>query len=307
MHADELAVDAGLVRRLLWTQFPAIAELELTPVEPWGTDNAIWRLGEDLVVRLPRIGWASGQPDLDASVLPRVAGVVPVPVPEPLAVGAPGAGYPHRWSIHRWVEGHAADLSTIPDPVTFAMELAEVVRALAALDPSGAPAAINRARPLRQYHESALSAIQGAARLIDADAARAVWEAAANAPAHEGPPVWVHGDLDGNCLVSGGHLSGLVDWGCCCAGDPAVDIAVVWSELFTLRSRAAFLDALDVDAATVLRSRGAAVQQACAALPYYLNTYPEMVRRSWHKLHALGIPARRFSGTRRRRLGPAGR
>lgn len=289
MHAEELDVDGDIVRELLRSQFPAIAELPLVPVEPWGTDNAIWRLGEDLVVRLPRIGWASGQPDHDAEVLPRVAPVLPVAVPEPVAVGEPGDRFPHRWAIHRWLPGHAADLSV--DPVALALELADVVRALGTLDTSGAPAAINRARPLQQYHEAALAAIEGAAHLIDADAARAVWRAAVEAPPHRGPEAWVHGDLEGNCLVSGGRLSGIVDWGCACAGDPAVDVQVVWSPLFTPESRTEFLHALNVDEATVLRSRGAAVQQACAALPYYLDTYPDIVRRSWHKLDALGIAA----------------
>jgi aminoglycoside phosphotransferase (APT) family kinase protein len=292
MHADEIEIDADLVRQLLRSQFPALAELNLVAVEPWGTDNAIWRLGESLVVRLPRIEWAAEQPDHDSAVLTAIAAALPTAVPEPVAVGTPGAGYPHRWSIHTWVPGRPADVSAADDPVAFALDLAEVVRGLAGLDPGPAPPASNRARPLAEYHESALEAIESASHLIDAAAARAVWQAALGAPPHDGPPVWVHGDLEGNCLVSEGRLSGIVDWGSACAGDPAVDVQVVWSPLFTPGSRDAFLDALAVDEATVLRSRGAAVQQACAALPYYLDTYPEIVRRSWHKLDALGIPRR---------------
>lgn len=292
MHADEIAVDADLVRGLLRSQFPSIAELAIVPVEPWGTDNAIWRLGEQLVVRLPRIGWAAGQPEHDASVLHRIAPFMPVAVPEPVAVGEPGAGFPYRWSVHRWVPGDAADPGNVADQVRFALDLAGVLRALRDLDPRGAPVASGRARPLRDYEGAALRAIEGAAALIDADAARAVWEQAAAAPPHPGPAVWVHGDLEGNCLVSGGRLSGIVDWGSACAGDPAVDVQVIWSPLFTAESRAAFLEALGVDAATVLRSRGAAVEQACAALPYYLDTYPEIVERSWHKLTELGIARR---------------
>ena len=100
----------------------------------------------------------------------------------------------------------------------------------------------------------------------------------------------MYGDLEGNCLVTSGHLCGLVDWGSACAGDPAVDLQVVWSPLFTVASRSMFLDALDVDEATVTRSRGAAIHQACSALPYYLDTYPLIVERSLHKLAALGVP-----------------
>jgi aminoglycoside phosphotransferase (APT) family kinase protein len=116
-----------------------------------------------------------------------------------------------------------------------------------------------------------------------------VWEEALAAAPHVGPAVWVHGDLEGNCLVRDGRLCGLVDWGSACGGDPAVDVQVVWSPLFTEESRTAFLDALQVDEATRLRSRGAAINQACAALPYYLHTYPLIVERSWHKLASLGV------------------
>ena len=105
----------------------------------------------------------------------------------------------------------------------------------------------------------------------------------------DGLAVWVQGDLEGNCLLRDGRLCGVVDWGSACAGDPAVDVQVVWSPLFTETSRMAFLEELDVDEATLARSRGAAVQQACAALPYYLDTYPLIVERSWHKLETLGV------------------
>ena len=106
--------------------------------------------------------------------------------------------------------------------------------------------------------------------------------------------MWVQGDLEGNCLVGDdGRLCGIVDWNSACVGDPAVDVQVVWSPLFTDASRRTFLDALDVDDATLIRrSKGAAINQACAALPYYLDTYPLIVERSWHKLAALGVGPR---------------
>jgi len=106
---------------------------------------------------------------------------------------------------------------------------------------------------------------------------------------HPGPAVWVHGDLEFNCLLTDGRLSGVVDWGSACAGDPAVDVQAAWSPLFTDRARAAFVEALEVDDATLARSKGAAINQACAALPYYLDTYPLIVERSWRKLATLGV------------------
>lgn len=293
MHDDEVEVDEVLVRRLLKAQLPALAERPLRVVEPWGTDHAIWRLGDDLVVRLPRIHWAVGQVDLETTWLPRLAPHLPVAVPEPVAVGSLGEGYPYRWAVHRWLPGVAAAPELIRDPVAFATELARAVDALWAVPAAGAPPARNRARPLVEYDQDTRRAIDGARDLTDAAAALAVWEASLAAAPHAGPPVWVHGDLEGNCLVTGGRLSGLVDWGSACAGDPAVDVQVVWSPLFTERSRRTFLDVLAIDDATLARSRGAAVHQACAALPYYLDSYPLIVERSRHKLAELGVGPRR--------------
>jgi aminoglycoside phosphotransferase (APT) family kinase protein len=291
MHAEEVHVDEALVRQLLVQQMRQLADLPLAIVEPWGTDNAIWRLGADLVVRFPRIHWAAGQIARETTWLPRLAPYVPVEVPEPVAVGEPGCGYPYRWAVHRWIPGEGAALDRLDDPVRFAVDLADAILKLQTAPTNGAPAASNRARALHEYDESTRGAIERASHLIDAAAALAVWEEALSAPPYEGPSVWVQGDLEGNCLVRAGRLCGIVDWGSACIGDPAVDVQVIWSPLFDDVSRAAFLDALGVDAATLARSRGAAIDQACAALPYYLNSYPLIVERSWHKLASLGVPA----------------
>jgi aminoglycoside phosphotransferase (APT) family kinase protein len=291
MHRDEVHIDDALVRRLLARQMPAFADMPLDLVEPWGTDNAIWRLGPELVVRLPRIEWAAGQVDHEAHWLPRLATELAVAIPEPVAVGEPDDGYPYRWAVHRWIAGEGASLERMGDPIAFALDLANVVRNLQSVPTADAPPATNRARPLAEYDESARAVIERAGDLIDAAAALAVWEEALAADAHAGPPVWVQGDLEGNCLLRDGRLCGIVDWGSACAGDPAVDVQVVWSPLFTDDSRRAFLDALHVDDATIARSRGAGIQQACAALPYYLRTYPLIVERSWHKLALLGVRA----------------
>lgn len=291
MHDDEVEVDDALVGRLLAAQFPDLAGLPLAVVEPWGTDNGVWRLGQDLVVRLPRIAWAEGQVARDARWLPELAPHLPIAVPEPIAVGEPALGYPFRWAVHRWIPGDLAAPATIGDPLGFARDLAVVVARLRHAPTDGAPRARNRARPLREYDDATRAAIASASHLIDAAVATEIWDDALAAEPYDGPPVWVHGDLEGNCIVRDGHLSGLVDWGSACAGDPAVDVQVVWSPLFTAESRGVFLDALAVDDATLARSRGAAINQACAALPYYLDTYPLIVERSWHKLAALGVPA----------------
>lgn len=289
MHPDEVEIGEKLVRRLVMSQMPGLADRSLTPVEPWGTDNAVYRLGDDLVLRLPRIHWAASQAEHEALWLPRLARHLPVPIPAPVAIGEPAFGYPYRWAIHRWLPGRPATPEGIDDPIAFAADLAEFVRALQEIPTDGAPPATNRARPIAEYDEETRRVIDAARHLIDAPAALEVWEEALAAPVYDRAPVWVQGDLEGNCITQDGRLAGVVDWGAACAGDPAVDVQVVWSPLFTDDSRRVFLETLGVDDATVSRSRGAAVHQACGALPYYLDTYPEIVERSWHKLAALGV------------------
>ncbi len=289
MHDDEVDITDQLVRALLREQMPDLADRPLRIVEPWGTDNAIWRLGPDLVVRLPRVEGAAGQIDREAQWLPRLAPSLSLAIPEPLRVGEPGLGYPYRWAVHRWLPGEGAAPERIDDAEAFALSLARFIRELQAVPADAAPVARHRARPLAEYDAQTRQAIEDSRHLIDAEAATAVWEEALAASPHEGVPVWVHADLEGNCIIENGELSGVLDWGAMCVGDPAVDVQVVWSPLFTPASRHLFLDALEVDEATLARSRGAAVHQACSALPYYLDTYPLIVERSWHKLAMLGV------------------
>ena len=171
MHDQEVEVDDALVCRLLATQMPQFADLPLRIVEPWGTDNAIWRVGDDFVVRLPRIFWAAGQSEREAMWLPRLSPYVPVAVPEPVAVGEPGDGYPFPWAVHRWIPGEGAALDRVDDPFRLARDLAEVIRKLRTAPTDGAPPARNRARALQEYDESTRRAIEGASDLIDAAAA----------------------------------------------------------------------------------------------------------------------------------------
>src|SRR5580704_5545278 len=105
MHEGEIEMDDELVRSLLASQMPSLAHLPLVIVEPWGTDNAIWRLGSELVVRLPRIHWAAGQIELEALWLPRLAPHLPVALPEPVAWDPSVNGPPIRIVIGRVPHG----------------------------------------------------------------------------------------------------------------------------------------------------------------------------------------------------------
>jgi aminoglycoside phosphotransferase (APT) family kinase protein len=284
MHADEIETDEALVRRLLAAQFPEWAGLELRALPAGGTDNAIYRLGDHLSVRLPRRGaWAPGSFDKEFEWLPRLAPQLPVAVPTPIALGRPAEGYPHEWAVFDWLDGDDVATARLDRPGA-AVDLAELLAALRRVDPQGAPAPGSRGGPLGPRDEATRAGIAALAGSIDAAAVTAVWEEALAAPVWDGPPVWIHGDLDArNLLVGDGRITGVVDWAAACVGDPACDVKVAWAVL-DADTRPAFRELLQIDDATWARGRGWALSQAMIALPYYLHTYPAIVEQAWRWL-----------------------
>lgn len=278
MHAGELAIDAALVRGLLAVQFPQWAHLTLAPVPSAGTDNALFRLGEEMAVRLPRIHWASGQPAKEHTWLPYLAPHLPLAIPQPLALGEPSDTYPWQWAIHRWSAGEDATRARMSDPRQTAIDLAHFVAALqrvavpAGLTPGMLPG--GRGEPLAARDARVRAAIAALQGMLDTSAAAAVWDAALAAPPWSGPPLWLHGDLQaGNLLAVQGRLRAVIDFGCLGLGDPACDVMAAWLHL-DKETRALFRAVLQVDDATWLRGRGWALSVGLVALPYYQNTNP---------------------------------
>ncbi|MFH8606138.1 aminoglycoside phosphotransferase family protein [Streptomyces sp. NPDC018029] len=278
MHADEADIDEGLVRRLVGGQFPAWAGLPVERVASAGTSNAMYRLGADMVVRLPRVAGAAEDVEREQVWLPRLAPVLPVAVPVPLGKGLPGEGYPYAWSVFRWLDGTTPDPARpLAEPSLFAKDVAEFVAALREVDPAGAPAAY-RGDPLAGRDAHTREVIAGLGGLVDGRAVTAVWEAAVRAPAWEGPGVWVHGDLQpGNVLVDGGRLGAVIDFGCMGTADPAVDLIAAWY-LMDAEARDVFRAALGpaADDAMWARGRGWALTIAATELAYYQETNPVM-------------------------------
>jgi aminoglycoside phosphotransferase (APT) family kinase protein len=263
MHADELEIDEALVRRLLVEQFPDWSDLPLTRVEPAGTDNAIFRLGEGLAVRLARRHGPTAPGGKEADWLPRLSPLLPLEIPVPVVQGRPGAGYPWIWDVQSWVGGETAPVEEI-DAIRAARDLATFVSALQRVDPTGAPQ--GRGIPLAERDEAFrtwLASFDGDPRVA------AEWQRALEAPPWDGPPVWHHGDLDArNWLVRDGRVSGVIDWAAMGVGDPACDVMVAW-KLHSGAARDAFREALPTDDATWARARGWVLSQAVAALAYY--------------------------------------
>jgi aminoglycoside phosphotransferase (APT) family kinase protein len=282
MHADEVDTDPRLVRRLLAAQFPQWAGLSVRPVPSAGTDNALYRLGSDLAVRLPRIDWAVDDVAKEQRWLPLLAAHLPLAVPVPVGEGRPGEGYPWPWSVYRWLPGEDAAGGGLRDLAGAATDLARFVTALHRIPAPGPldTTSTSRGVPLALRDAATRAAIDALAGSVDRGAVTDAWEAALAAPVWNGPPVWVHGDLTpGNLLVERGRLSAVIDFGALNVGDPAVDLLPAWN-LVPAGVRQVYRAALGVDDATWERGLGWALSVALIALPYYRHTNPAITASS---------------------------
>jgi aminoglycoside phosphotransferase (APT) family kinase protein len=285
MHADEVPTDAALVRRLLTRQFPEWADLPIALVDSYGTDHDIYRVGEHLAARLPRIGWATAQASIEARWLPRLAPQLPLAVPVPVGLGEPAEDYPFAWALHEWLPGEDAN-GTLTDLDQAAADLAGFVRALRVVDTAGAherPVG-GRGGPHSERDETVRRCVAELGDRVDGQAVERSWDESLEVGPWEGPEVWVHGDLlPGNLLVVAGRLSAVIDFGGLNVGDPSCDLQPAWN-VFAGQSRDRFRDELGVDDGAWLRGRGWALSQAVMALPYYWDTNPGMVRQASHAL-----------------------
>lgn len=283
----------SLVRRLLASQLPQWANLPITPLEFDGWDNTTFRLGDDKSVRLPSGPWYAEQVDKEHRWLPMLAPLLPLPIPTPLAKGAPTPEFPLPWSVYGWIEGETAVEAPIDDLSTFAEDLAGFLVALQRVDPEGGPPPgrhnFYRGIPMATHDPQiphkvpgnwgTIEAIADLNDRIDAEPATEVWEAALRSHS-EDPPVWVHGDVAaGNLIVREGRLSAVIDFGCCAVGDPACDLVIAWT-LFGGRSREAFRVGLDLDDGTWARGRGWALWKALISLVREDLDSPEA---AWHR------------------------
>lgn len=269
MHEGERVVTAALAARLVAGQFPEWAGLGLRPLAGTGSDNVMIRLGDDLVLRFPRIAAAVGALEVEARWLGWVERVSPLAVPKVVALGQPGSDYPWPWAVLRWIEGTDALAAPVTD-LAAAEALAGFVQALRRQ-------ALPEGFPVRHGDLQARDGFlrQMIARMTDeanADEVTLAWEAALALPAWEGPPVVVHADLHPlNLIARDGALAAVIDWGGFGAGDPALDLICGWTVL-EAPGRAAFRQRLAVDDATWARGWAYAFSKAVMAAPYYRVT-----------------------------------
>lgn len=263
--SERVKVDEATVAALIDDQFPQWAELPITRVKPGGWDNRTFRLGPDLLVRMPAAAHYLAQVEKEQTWLPRLAAGLPLPIPAPVAVGAPGHGYPFPWSICAWIEGDTVAAVDGLDHEALAQDLADFLLALHAIDAADGPAAgphnFHRGGDPAVYDGQTRAAAQTLDGQINRAAALALWDEAL-ATRWSRPPVWIHGDVaPGNLLVRNGRLAAVIDFGTCGVGDPACDLAFAWTFLDD-DARETFRQRLGLDDAAWLRGQAWALWKA---------------------------------------------
>ncbi|MGS0685016.1 aminoglycoside phosphotransferase family protein [Nakamurella sp. GG22] len=265
MSAAPVTIDTDLVRALIRAQFPQWGHLRIEPVVPGGWDHRTFRLGDDMLVRLPSAEGYAVQVAKEQRWLPALAPQLPVPIPEPIGLGEPGTGYPFPWSVYRWLAGRTVLEGADVDLNALGVELARFLLALYRVDPADGPGpglhTGYRGGPLSWYDAETRESIEAIADLVDPVVATRIWQTALDAP-FDGPPVWFHGDVaPGNLLIRNGTLGAVIDFGCAGVGDPACDLVIGWT-LLDADARELFRATLAPDAARWARGRGWALWKA---------------------------------------------
>jgi aminoglycoside phosphotransferase (APT) family kinase protein len=279
MHEDEVVIDDDTVRRLLAAQLPEWADRPIRRLPPVGTDNQLFRLGDDLLVRMPRIHWAADSAVYEHTWLPRLAPHLPLPIPAPVSLGVPGEGYPHHWTVVPWIEGENPTPESF-DPDEWAVSVGSFVRSCRAVPGMDGPAKTEgRGGPLSALDEWVQEwTAKADASEVSRDAVLAVWADALAAPAYDGEPCWFHGDLhEGNLLVRDGRLAAVIDWGAAGRGDPAIELNAMWGYL-PASSADLYRETVGLDEAAYRRARGFALAPAISGWTYYRDTAPEISR-----------------------------
>ncbi len=276
MRKADITVD--LVRRLVADQFPDWAHLPVCPVEVDGWDNATFRLGETMSVRLPSTEHYVEAVEKEQRWLPVLAPQLPLPIPVPLGLGRPGCGFARPWSVYQWIEGDPVTEETVKDMPALAADIADFLAALYQIDPAGGPEPglhnWYRGGPPAVFDEDTRKALAVLEGHIDTTLAAEVWQAALDCPV-DGPPVWFHGDAQpGNLLLRNGRLGAVIDFGTSGVGDPSCDTTIAWTFLSGESARV-FKERLPVDAATWVRGRGWAIWKAMIVLVGALENDPQ--------------------------------
>jgi len=283
MHADQLAVPARTVSRLVGAQFPRWRDRPVRPVASAGTVNAIFRIGDTLTARFPLQpqdpAAARDWLEREAASARELLGRTRFPTPEPVGIGEPGFGYPMPWSVQTWLPGVVATDRDPGESVTFALDLAEFIQGVRAIDTHGrAFTGGGRGGRLLDHDEWMRTCFRHSEGLLVVPALRRAWAAMRELPRGDAPDVMTHGDLmPGNVLVADDRLAGVLDVGGLAPADPATELVGAW-HLLEERPRQALRRELSGDDLAWERGRAWAFVQAMGLVWYYDETNPVMSR-----------------------------
>ena len=281
-------IDTHLVHRLIASQFPAWAHLPIRPVAVQGWDNRTFRLGDNMLVRMPSATQYAKQVEKEHMWLPQLANFLPLPIPTPVTIGEPDMEYPFKWSIYRWLPGETAATATIKDKNQFAIDLAKFIIALQSINTDGGPIPqphqFAHVAGLNYYDQQFRQAIELLKHEIDPVLALQLWEKALQRR-WTSPPVWVHGNIStGNLLLNNGKLCAVIDFGCMGVGDPACDIVIAW-KFFQATERAIFCELLPLDVDTWHRGRAWALWKAAIIKAGVITSNPIETSQATHTIH----------------------
>lgn len=266
----DVSIDASLVRGLLQAQHADLVSLPLVEAgEGW--DNKLYRLGDDLLVRLPRRQLSAALIEHEVRWLPQLAPRLPLRIPIPVRVGKPALGYPWTWVVNPWLRGETAASAHWHDGERGAVALGAFAAALHQPAPADAPMNPFR-RTLPERSTRFGEHLQRLGSEVDVSRVQAAWDDALCLPPFESAPVWLHGDLHpANLIVCDGRLEAVIDFGDLTSGDPAIDLAVGWM-IWGRDAREVFRTAAGrgapIDEGTWARARGWALSLAVAYLAH---------------------------------------
>ncbi|MFF2493525.1 aminoglycoside phosphotransferase family protein [Agromyces sp. NPDC058064] len=293
LHDDELHIDEALVARLLRRDRPEWAELPIAEAGG-GTDNRMFRLGDELLVRMPRTTASAASLRKEREWVPRLAPQLTLRVPTTEFAGAPSPEYPAEWAIVRWIDGDVPDTGNVEGWSAFGHDLAAFVRELHAIELMRATRdgglSWYRGGSLRDADEWIAPYFDGCRPLVgdelDIGTLERWWREAVELPDSTAGPVWLHGDLrPGNLLVRDGRLHAVIDFGALSIGAPDAEHAPVWD--LPAAARDAYFAAARLDDATWLRARAWAIGVAVSGIAYYWETFPEFVTECRARLRAV--------------------
>lgn len=293
LHTDEVDIDDATLRRMVDDQFPQWRDLPLRPAGH-GSDNRMVRLGDELVLRLPRTAGTAEDVAKESRWLPRLAPHLPLEVPTPLGTGTPDTEFPFPWAVYRWIDGEPVDPDRVRDLGRLGADLARFVRALHRIDLMGA----SREGTLSHYRGGRLSDLDASVRTdledcrslpgldLDLPGLAAIWEDALARSLPAQPHTWMHADLrPANLVVRDDRLVGVIDFGGLSVGDPTAEHAAIWD--LPAAARRSYAEELAIPHGTRVLARAWALAISLSGVPYYWETWPAFAQECLRRLRLI--------------------